>query len=122
VAKRSASLPNIVINVDCSSRHPLYQQIYNEVRGGILNGQLVPGTRLPSTRELAAELGLSRTTVLMLLISSFQKATSRVTLARALSSLALFRKNRYKFGPREATLQNQYPRGAPFHGGERNLL
>ena len=64
MAKRSASLPNIVINVDCSSRYPLYQQIYNEVRGGILNGQLVPGTRLPSTRELATELGLSRTTVL----------------------------------------------------------
>jgi GntR family transcriptional regulator / MocR family aminotransferase len=64
VAKRSTSLPNMVINLDGSSPDPLYQQLYNELRGGILDGQLVPGTRLPSTRELAAELGLSRTTVL----------------------------------------------------------
>jgi len=64
MAKRSTSLPNIVINVDSSSHDPLYRQLYNELRGAILAGQLVPGTRLPSTRELAAELGLSRTTVL----------------------------------------------------------
>jgi GntR family transcriptional regulator / MocR family aminotransferase len=64
VAKRSTSLPNMVINLDGSSPDPVYQQLYNELRGGILDGQLVPGTRLPSTRDLAAELGLSRTTVL----------------------------------------------------------
>jgi DNA-binding GntR family transcriptional regulator len=39
-------------------------QLYNKVRGAILAGKLVDGSRLPSTRELAAELGLSRTTVL----------------------------------------------------------
>jgi DNA-binding transcriptional regulator YhcF (GntR family) len=64
MAKRSTSLPNIVINIDRSSHDPIYSQLYNELRGAILAGRLVPGTRLPSTRELATELGLSRTTVL----------------------------------------------------------
>jgi len=64
MAKRSTSLPNIVINIDRSSHDPIYRQLYNELRRAILAGRLVPGTRLPSTRELASELGLSRTTVL----------------------------------------------------------
>jgi GntR family transcriptional regulator / MocR family aminotransferase len=54
----------MVVNLDRSSPNPLYQQLYNELRGGILAGRLIPGIRLPSTRELAIELGLSRTTVL----------------------------------------------------------
>ncbi len=36
--------------------------IYLRIRGAILDGNLAPGARLPSTRTLAAELGLSRTT------------------------------------------------------------
>lgn len=64
MAKRSTSLPNIVINLDGSSDDPLYRRLYDELRGAILAGKLVPGSRLPSTRELATDLGLSRTTVL----------------------------------------------------------
>jgi GntR family transcriptional regulator/MocR family aminotransferase len=62
--KRSTSLPNIAIHLDDSSSDPLYQQVYGELRKAILTGLLVPGTRLPSTRDLASELGLSRTTIL----------------------------------------------------------
>lgn len=36
--------------------------LYRRVRGAIVEGSLAPGARLPSTRALAAELGLSRTT------------------------------------------------------------
>ncbi len=36
--------------------------IYRRVRGAILDGNLAPGARLPSTRALAAELAVSRTT------------------------------------------------------------
>ena len=64
MAKRRTSLPNIVINLDGASADPLYRRLYDELRGAILAGKLVPGSRLPSTRELATELGLSRTTVL----------------------------------------------------------
>jgi len=36
--------------------------VYGRIRGAILEGRLAPGVRLPSTRTLAGELGLSRTT------------------------------------------------------------
>jgi GntR family transcriptional regulator/MocR family aminotransferase len=42
---------------------PMYRQIYDRIRGGILSGRLVPGTRLPSSRSLASELGTARSTV-----------------------------------------------------------
>src|SRR5688500_18519662 len=42
---------------------PLYLRVYRRVRGAILDGALAPGARLPSTRTLAAELGVSRNTV-----------------------------------------------------------
>jgi GntR family transcriptional regulator / MocR family aminotransferase len=42
---------------------PLHRQLYEGLRGAILTRRLVPGTRLPSTRTLASELGISRYTV-----------------------------------------------------------
>ena len=42
---------------------PLYRQLYDEMREAILGGRLEPGSRLPSTRDLAADLGVSRNTV-----------------------------------------------------------
>jgi GntR family transcriptional regulator/MocR family aminotransferase len=43
----------------------LYEQIYQSLRSAILAGQLAPGSRLPSTRALAHELGVSRNVVLL---------------------------------------------------------
>ncbi len=43
---------------------PLYQQLYSHVRRAILTGTLKGDTKLPSTRTLADELGVSRNTVL----------------------------------------------------------
>ncbi|MEP6492109.1 MAG: PLP-dependent aminotransferase family protein [bacterium] len=43
---------------------PRHQQIYAALRAWILNGSLRCGDRLPSTRVLAHDLGVSRTTVL----------------------------------------------------------
>jgi GntR family transcriptional regulator / MocR family aminotransferase len=43
---------------------PLYQQIYDHLRLAILEGQLKKGAKLPSTRALADELGVSRNTIL----------------------------------------------------------
>jgi GntR family transcriptional regulator/MocR family aminotransferase len=42
----------------------LHRQIYAEVREAVLAGRLAAGARLPSTRTLAEELGVSRNTVL----------------------------------------------------------
>jgi GntR family transcriptional regulator / MocR family aminotransferase len=43
---------------------PAYKALYEQLRTSILSGQLAAGTRLPPTRALAAETGLSRNTVL----------------------------------------------------------
>jgi len=51
------------ILLDPTSDLPLYQQLYRGLRAAILDGQLAPGTRVPATRALASELGVSRATV-----------------------------------------------------------
>jgi GntR family transcriptional regulator / MocR family aminotransferase len=43
---------------------PIYQQLYDWFRHAITSGQLRPGQRVPSTRNLAAELKISRMPVL----------------------------------------------------------
>lgn len=43
---------------------PLQRWLYEEIRSAILDGRLMPGARLPSTRDLARRYGLSRGTVL----------------------------------------------------------
>src|SRR5258705_12068234 len=43
-----------------ASDMPLFRQLYLQLRSAILSRRLRPGTRLPSTRELAAQLGVSR--------------------------------------------------------------
>jgi GntR family transcriptional regulator / MocR family aminotransferase len=48
--------------LDQNALAPLYRQLYERLRGSILSGQLEAGMRLPSTRVLASELGVSRTT------------------------------------------------------------
>jgi GntR family transcriptional regulator / MocR family aminotransferase len=50
--------------VDRSSGIPLHRQIYQGIRGAILDGLLRPGQRAPSTRSLALELAVSRLPVL----------------------------------------------------------
>jgi GntR family transcriptional regulator/MocR family aminotransferase len=52
--------PNILLEQNASI--PLYRQLYERFRNSILSGQLESGARLPSTRVLASELGVSRTT------------------------------------------------------------
>ncbi len=51
------------LNIDPENEVPLYRQIYDGLRKGILNSQLVPGTRLPPSRTLARELRVGRNTV-----------------------------------------------------------
>src|SRR5579859_5815190 len=41
----------------------LTRQLYGELRNAILNGVLAPGRRLPSSRDLARQLDVSRNTV-----------------------------------------------------------
>jgi len=51
------------IPLDSSSETPLYRQIEKWLHENILSGGLPPETKLPSTRDLSTELGVSRVTV-----------------------------------------------------------
>src|SRR6202163_833193 len=43
----------------------LYDQVYRALRGQILGGQLAAAARVPATRDLALELGVSRNVAIM---------------------------------------------------------
>ena len=43
---------------------PIFRQVYLQMRGAILGQQLSAGAKLPSTRALAAELGIARSSVI----------------------------------------------------------
>ena len=51
------------IVIDRRQAAPLHRQIYEQWRAGILGGRFAPGDRMPSTRELAVALKVSRATV-----------------------------------------------------------
>ena len=42
---------------------PVYQQIMSQIRGQIIQGKLIPGGRIPSVRELAAQAQVNPNTV-----------------------------------------------------------
>jgi GntR family transcriptional regulator/MocR family aminotransferase len=50
--------------LDRAATTPLFRQLYARLKEAILHGRLAPGTRLPPTRDLAQQLGVSRQTVL----------------------------------------------------------
>jgi GntR family transcriptional regulator / MocR family aminotransferase len=51
------------IQVDRTDGTPLFRQIYAQMRSAILQRTLRPGTKLPSTRDLAGRLSVSRNAV-----------------------------------------------------------
>ncbi len=51
------------LQLDKNSAEPLYRQLYRSIRGAVETGHLREGDRMPSVRRLAADLGLSCTTV-----------------------------------------------------------
>ena len=53
----------VAMLLDRASPAPLHRQIYEQWRTGILTGRFRRGERVPSTRELAATLEVSRSTV-----------------------------------------------------------
>jgi GntR family transcriptional regulator/MocR family aminotransferase len=59
--------PPIPVNDDPSK--PMYVQLYDWFRSAIISGRLRPGQKVPSSRHLAAELKVSRITIL----SAFQQ-------------------------------------------------
>ncbi len=63
--KQIEELPLVGIQLDPSSRVPLYKQLYSLLREAILNGRLRGGQKLPGTRTFSVELNISRNTVVL---------------------------------------------------------
>jgi len=52
-----------MITVDPNAPEPPYEQVREQVRAQVQAGELTPGTKLPTVRALAADLGLATNTV-----------------------------------------------------------
>jgi GntR family transcriptional regulator/MocR family aminotransferase len=61
---RGPLLPLDLLVLDRDADTPLNRQLYTSLRSHILDGRLTPTTKLPATRKLADELGVSRNTVI----------------------------------------------------------
>ena len=83
---------------------PLYRRVYLALKSMIRDGRLAPAARLPSTRELAADLRVSRNTVVQayeqLLAEGYVVGRNRATasVASALPASALPASSRQKPG------------------------
>jgi DNA-binding transcriptional regulator YhcF (GntR family) len=51
------------IKIDTKLETPIYLQLINQIVENIANGSLKPGDELPSTRSLAADIGINMHTV-----------------------------------------------------------
>src|SRR5262245_29856639 len=64
MSRIASSLVSTLVTPDVASRDPLHRQIYLKLRNAILAGRIASGAQIPSSRELARELGVARNTVL----------------------------------------------------------
>ena len=56
-------MKELAITLDTEKKQPLYEQIYEALREAILQGRILQGEKLPSTRFEAEYLQVSRSTV-----------------------------------------------------------
>ncbi len=56
----ATSGPELLVELDRDAKEPLHRQLCDGLRTAIRTGRLAPHTRMPSTRVLAADLGVSR--------------------------------------------------------------
>jgi GntR family transcriptional regulator len=52
-----------VFKIDLKNRKPIYEQVIENFKRLIVTGELAEGTRVPSIRDLAKELGVNPNTV-----------------------------------------------------------
>jgi hypothetical protein len=64
MSKRGSTGTVTIFSLDYDSSFPIYKQISRELKVAIISGRLGSGTRLPATRVLASELGVSRNTIM----------------------------------------------------------
>jgi GntR family transcriptional regulator / MocR family aminotransferase len=103
-------------------RGPRYGQITRALLKGIDDGTLSPGARVPSTRQLARDLGCARNIVILayehLILEGYLVAVSRV---RTVVSPRLPRSTREDTNPAGSTVGNQ-PEPPPVSPAGRRLV
>ena len=52
-----------MFKIDLRSSSPIYEQLAEQVKRGVIQGLLKPGDSLPSVRRLAADIGVNPNTV-----------------------------------------------------------
>ena len=99
VTSGTTSGPELLVELDRAAPEPLHRQLANGLRDAIRSGRLAPATRLPSTRVLAADLGVSR----RLVVDAYNQLTAEGFLV-----------SRHGSGTRVATVDTASPpeRGA----------
>jgi DNA-binding transcriptional regulator YhcF (GntR family) len=55
--------PELAITIDATSPVPPFEQLRTQIAARVADGQLPRGSRLPTVRQLAVELGLAANTV-----------------------------------------------------------
>ncbi|MFG6202528.1 PLP-dependent aminotransferase family protein [Nonomuraea sp. JJY05] len=98
--QHSPSLAAVGITLDPAPGVAISRHLYERIRDAILSGQLRPGLRLPSSRALAAELGVSRTTT----VTAYERLRDEGYLD-----------GRVGAGTTVALLQIPHPAAAPVH-------
>ena len=120
-----APLPlKLVIPLSKHGKEPLSRQVYSGLRQAILSGKIAAGERLPSTRDLAEQLGISRTVTVLaydqLLAEGFVQgrhgsgtyASEGLTKTAELMARhsARLRLSRFGIAAEEAALRINFPR------------
>ena len=65
MTRRARKAPPLGLVLDATLAEPLHRQIGEQLRRAILERRLAPGTKLPSSRLMAEELGVARGTALL---------------------------------------------------------
>src|SRR5919202_4235377 len=63
MTKQYNSRYKVQINLNRASPQPLYAQLAQDIQRRIRSGALPPGARLPTVRDLARQLGVTRLTI-----------------------------------------------------------
>lgn len=112
-----------LLQLDRESSVPLYQQICQKLREAILSGELAEGTRLPTERALAAELGVNRTTIM----NAYNELASEGLIEGHVGRGTLVRRNPFSyseepFDVHEPSWLFGVPTGAEMLGPDAHLL
>jgi DNA-binding transcriptional regulator YhcF (GntR family) len=55
--------PELTVTIDPTSATPPYEQLRSQIAALVAGGELSPGTKLPTVRQLGLDLGLAANTV-----------------------------------------------------------